>query len=154
MPNWKKLIVSGSDASLNSLNVTNNVTAQSFTGSLFGTASFAVTASYALTASFISGSVNISNNVNNYLLTATGTPTINGESNATFDGSTLAVTGNITSTQDSTFNTVSVGMGGGNVYSNTRVGCGALSNNTTGQNNVAIGRGALFNSTNSYVTLN
>ena len=26
MPNWKKLIVSGSDASLNSLNVTNNVT--------------------------------------------------------------------------------------------------------------------------------
>jgi hypothetical protein len=36
MPNWKKLIVSGSDASLNSLNVTNNVTAQSFTGSFSG----------------------------------------------------------------------------------------------------------------------
>ena len=36
MLNWKKLIVSGSDASLNSLNVTNNVTAQSFTGSFSG----------------------------------------------------------------------------------------------------------------------
>lgn len=34
MPNWKKLIVSGSDATLNSLNVTQNVVADSFTGSL------------------------------------------------------------------------------------------------------------------------
>jgi len=48
MPNWKKLIVSGSDATLRSLNVTNGIT-----GSLFGTASFATfatTASYALNA--------------------------------------------------------------------------------------------------------
>ena len=48
MPNWKKVIVSGSDASLNSLNVTAGVTG-SFTGSLTGTAtsaSFASTASY------------------------------------------------------------------------------------------------------------
>ena len=35
MPNWKKVIVSGSDASLNSLNVTAGVTG-SFTGSLTG----------------------------------------------------------------------------------------------------------------------
>ena len=35
MPNWKKVIVSGSDASLNSLNVVNGIT-----GSLFGTASY------------------------------------------------------------------------------------------------------------------
>ena len=41
MPNWKKVIVSGSDASLNSLNVTAGVT-----GSLLGTASFASTASF------------------------------------------------------------------------------------------------------------
>lgn len=32
MPNWKKLIVSGSDASLNNLNVNNAITAASFTG--------------------------------------------------------------------------------------------------------------------------
>jgi len=43
MPNWKKIVTSGSDAALNSLNVTSGVT-----GSLFGTASFATTASFAL----------------------------------------------------------------------------------------------------------
>ncbi len=32
MPNWKKLIVSGSDAALSSLNVTNAVTASAFAG--------------------------------------------------------------------------------------------------------------------------
>jgi hypothetical protein len=48
MPSWKKVIVSGSDANLNSLGVTTNITAPSFTGSLFGTSSFATTASFAL----------------------------------------------------------------------------------------------------------
>jgi len=64
MPNWKKVIVSGSNASLTSLSVTNNVTAQSFTGSLQGTSSyslqslsasfaaFAASASFATTASY------------------------------------------------------------------------------------------------------
>jgi hypothetical protein len=52
MPNWKKLIVSGSDASLNSLNVTTNVTAQSFTGSFSGSITHAVSASYALSSSY------------------------------------------------------------------------------------------------------
>jgi hypothetical protein len=46
MPNWKKIIVSGSDATLNSLNVATNVVAQSFTGSLFGTASYAANADF------------------------------------------------------------------------------------------------------------
>ena len=36
MPSWKKVITSGSDASLNSLNVTTSVTASSYTGSFFG----------------------------------------------------------------------------------------------------------------------
>jgi len=36
MPNWKKIIVSGSDASLSSLTVTNQVTASSYTGSFSG----------------------------------------------------------------------------------------------------------------------
>jgi hypothetical protein len=52
MPNWKKIIVSGSNAALNSLNVTNGIT-----GSLLGTSSFATTASFAQTASFLLGSV-------------------------------------------------------------------------------------------------
>ena len=44
MPSWKKVIISGSDAALNSLTVTNGIT-----GSLYGTASWA---QYALTSSF------------------------------------------------------------------------------------------------------
>jgi len=56
MATWKKVIVSGSDASLNSLSVTTNVIAASFTGSfsgsLNGLATNATSASYALTASF------------------------------------------------------------------------------------------------------
>jgi hypothetical protein len=60
MPNWRKVIVSGSDASLNSLTVATYVSASSFTGSHFGTSSYAIQAlssSYALSASYWSGSV-------------------------------------------------------------------------------------------------
>ena len=46
MPSWKKVIVSGSDATLNSLIVSNGIT-----GSLQGTASFAITASFVTSAS-------------------------------------------------------------------------------------------------------
>jgi hypothetical protein len=65
MPSWKKVILSGSDATLNSLYVTTNVTASSFTGSFTGSflgtssfasqalsSSFATTASYVATASY------------------------------------------------------------------------------------------------------
>lgn len=66
----------------------------SFTGSLTGiatSASFATTASYALTAA---SGVTINSNTNNYIVTATGTSsTLQGESNLTFDGSTLIISG-------------------------------------------------------------
>lgn len=66
----------------------------SFTGSLTGiatSASFATTASYALTAA---SGVTINDNTNNYIVTATGTSsTLQGESNLTFDGSTLIISG-------------------------------------------------------------
>jgi len=71
MPNWKKVILSGSAASLDSLTVSNGIT-----GSLFGTASYisptfisasvasfgfggSVSASYAATASLVNGEVNV-----------------------------------------------------------------------------------------------
>lgn len=60
----------------------------------------AVSASYAATASNITPA--IANNTNNYLLTATGGGTINGESNLTFDGTLLTVNGNTTITGDLT----------------------------------------------------
>ncbi len=54
MPSWKRVIVSGSDASLNTLTVSNGIT-----GSLFGTASNTISASYASTASLVNGNVNV-----------------------------------------------------------------------------------------------
>jgi hypothetical protein len=42
----------------------------------------------------------ITNNVNNYVLTATGAPTINGEANLTFDGTRLSVRGDISASGD------------------------------------------------------
>ena len=91
MPNWKKVITSGSDASLNTLIVSNGIT-----GSLLGTASyasqalsssFATTASYAFTSSYslnptISGSINnvdyIDFNTSSAIPAWTGTTITNG----------------------------------------------------------------------------
>ena len=52
----------------------------------------AVSASYANTVGSIAN--NVTNNTDNRVLTATGGGSINGESNLTFDGTTLTVTGN------------------------------------------------------------
>jgi len=61
MPNWKKLIVSGSAGNLSSLSVDTSISASTisanqFTGSLYGTASRAVSSSFALSASYAPGS--------------------------------------------------------------------------------------------------
>jgi hypothetical protein len=72
-------------------------------------ASYAVSSSYAFnstSASFAStvGSIssNVTNNTDNYILTATGGGNINGESNLTFNGSLLTVSGNTLITGDLT----------------------------------------------------
>jgi len=82
------LAVEGTDSLTLASTITGltSVSATSFTGSLLGTSSFASTV----------GSIanNIQNNVDNYLLTATGASGINGEQKLTFDGVTLTVTGN------------------------------------------------------------
>ena len=61
-------------------------------------ASFATSASNAISASFASTTSNIAgaitNNTDNYVLTATGGGNINGEANLQFNGTTLTVTGN------------------------------------------------------------
>jgi hypothetical protein len=65
----------------------------------------------------------------------------------------LDVTGNLRTTMDASINTLTVGLGGGNVSGNTVVGSGALYSNTTGQQNTVIGSGALqSNTTSSYNT--
>ena len=98
MPSWKKVVVSGSDASLNSLNVTNSVTASSFTGSLLGTAT---TASYVtfsgvdgLTtfSSSISGRVSTNESAISSLTAATSSYLLNTTDTLTGD---LTVTGKL-----------------------------------------------------------
>ena len=103
MPNWKKVIVSGSNAILNSLNVTNGIT-----GSLLGTSSYAtqaLTASNANTASYvnqlnqsvvISGSLTVSGSTN--LVGTTGTTLLSTNADTlTFTGS-IFTSGSIVST--------------------------------------------------------
>lgn len=85
------LAVEGSDSLTLATTITgiSSITSTGFTGSLQGTASWA---NNALAVSSISN--NITNNTNNYVLTATGGGSINGEANLSFDGTTLTVTGN------------------------------------------------------------
>jgi hypothetical protein len=71
--------------------------------------SYALSASYAFNATTASNAStvtsianNVTNNTNNYILTATGGGSINGESNLSFDGTLLTVAGNATITGDLT----------------------------------------------------
>jgi hypothetical protein len=113
------LVVEGTDSLTLASQISVTGVTASFLGNLTGTASYAsqaLSSSYALTASYYGGSVlsasyaatasyvinaltasnitpAITNNTNNYVLTATG-GNPNGESNLQFDGTTLTVTGN------------------------------------------------------------
>ena len=78
-----------------------------YTGSLFGTASQALNV-----VGGGGGGVTINNNVDNYLVTATGTAnTLDGESTLTFDGTTLTVGGNISAVAIDTRNDPSTTIG-------------------------------------------
>ena len=91
MPSWKRVIVSGSNAALNSLTVSNGIT-----GSLFGTASFATTAlsssfaTNALTASFVAIS-STNTNATHYLHfgnLASGADNVEVDTNLTYNPGT------------------------------------------------------------------
>jgi hypothetical protein len=64
----------------------------------------------------------------------------------------LDVSGNLRTTLDASINSITVGLGGGNVADNTATGYQALKANTTGTSNVASGYQALY--TNSTGTSN
>ena len=57
----------------------------------------------------LSGMLSLSNGVNNRVTTATGSSGLNAESNLTFDGTTLALTGNQTASGGGIFGNLSVG---------------------------------------------
>jgi len=89
------LAVEGTDSLTLATTITgiSSITSTSFTGSLLGNVNG--TASWANEALAVSSiSNNITNNTNNYVLTATGGGSINGEANLQFNGTTLTVTGN------------------------------------------------------------
>lgn len=70
-----------------------------------------------------------------------------------FSSTGLAVTGNVTSTTDSTFNGVKVGRGGGNIAGNTAVGLGAMTVIATGDRNTALGASAGYSITSGQYNL-
>lgn len=89
------LAVEGTDSLTLATTITGitSISSTSFTGSLLGNVNG--TSSWATNALAVSSiSNNITNNTNNYILTATGGGSINGESNLQFDGTTLTITGN------------------------------------------------------------
>ena len=91
------------NATSNTLTVTSSFANQATSASFASTASFvqnAVSASFASTVGSIAN--NVTNNTDNYLLTATGGGSINGESNLQFNGTTLTVTGNTVITNNLT----------------------------------------------------
>lgn len=68
-------------------------------------------------------------------------------STSSLEVSGVAKVSSLNSSSDSSINTLSIGLGGGSVSSNTAFGLNALSNNTTGARGVAIGYDALGGNT-------
>ena len=73
-------------------------TANTFTALSGSTVAIASGATIANSGTATGFGVSLANDTNNYVTTATGSTGLNGEANLTFDGSTLAATGNITAT--------------------------------------------------------
>ena len=126
----------------------------SITGSLFGTASNALTASYLNTLNqnltfngnlTLNGTASISTLVVNQTQYSSGSNQLGDASNdtQTLYGSVIIPTGSLTVTGSAIINTLTVGLGGGQQTTNTAIGVNALSQNTTGTANTAVGYLAL-----------
>jgi hypothetical protein len=103
MPNWRKVITSGSDASLNTLTVVNGIT-----GSLLGTASYALTAGNGGVTKIIAGAnVNLSpvSGLGDVTVTAFGTNLYN---TATGSYGSFYDTGSVTATSATTIYSMSL----------------------------------------------
>ena len=131
MPNWKKVIISGSDAALTSV-----IATAGFTGSLLGTASFASTASF-ITASGVYGPY--------------GSNSVISASHAVNGGVTQLLAGpNITLSPTNGKGQVTISStGGGGPFFNTATGSyGSFYDTTTQTNPIAnIARSMSFNTT-------
>ena len=125
------LAVEGTDSLTLATTITGltSVTSTTFVGNLTGTAT---------TASNITPA--ITNNTNNYILTATGNNP-NGESNLTFDGTLLTVTGNATITNNLTVQGTASFQNTTNLEVADRFVLFASGSNTTGDGGIVIQQG-------------
>jgi len=106
MASWKKIIVSGSNAELNQITASNDIKlVGNITGSVTSTGSFGrvEATKFVGDGSGITGLTSAAietynSSGNNRIITSVDSSTVQGESNLTFDGSTLGVTGAVTST--------------------------------------------------------
>ena len=106
MASWKKIIVSGSNAELNQITASNDIKlVGNITGSVTSTGSFGrveatkfVGDGSGLTGLTSAAIETYNTSGDNRIITSVDSSTVQGESNLTFDGSTLGVTGAITST--------------------------------------------------------
>jgi hypothetical protein len=102
-----------------------------------------------------SGASTIADNINNRVITGTGTPSLlQGEANFTFDGTVVGITGRVS--QDDGNNNVFIGLEAGDsidgAIQNTGVGYQS-SKNLTGDCNTSIGYGSLENALGSCNTV-
>ena len=146
MPNWKKVIVSGSDASLTSLNVINGVT-----GSLFGTSSWAnnattssyilnaVSASFSSTASFVTTAQTAS-----FVTTAQTASYVLQAVSASF--ATSASTA-VTSSYANATSTIGYTIGGSQIYYNSTASSTSPSTSSIFINNTGSFTSAFYNYT-------
>ena len=144
MPSWKKLIVSGSDASLSSLTATSyggNISGSATSTGSFGRveATTFVGDGSALTGLTSAAISSYTNNGNNRIITSVDANTVNGEANLTFDGTTLAgATVTTASFGILELDKYNIGIGHQN---NTNFGIGAGATGA-GEGNLAIGYNA------------
>lgn len=83
----------------------------------------------------------------NQVVYATGTNTIGGNANFTYDGINVAIA------NDATVNGLTVGKGLGAIVTNSVFGIDALDANTTGYSNIAIGNKAMFRNTTGFLNI-
>jgi len=98
MAEWKKVIVSGSNAELNKLVVDTHISASLFSGSFVGDGS-------GLTGLTSAAITTYTNAADNRVITSVNSTSVNGEANLTFDGTLLDITGNLTVSGTSTLAT-------------------------------------------------
>ena len=112
MASWKKIVTSGSNAELNHITSSGNFEITgNVSGSVTSTGSFGrvEATKFVGDGSGITGLTSAAietynTSGNNRIITSVDASTVQGESNLTFDGSTLGVTGDITSTGNITLN--------------------------------------------------